>query len=238
MKENVNLLFMNQLKFVFLLTSVYCLVACNQMDGYTEQKTAELQEVVKDADEDDVVTDETDVDELSGDPSDGEAINVIEELFQLKIRKDRVIVKTKSETDAEELCGNEVFLSAFNITGTVWVLASVDESKTSIDDLMKIPQVVDAAYGLEHEYGNGNLQYVTDRILMQIEKGKSPEDALAHTGLTNDIKDIELFDPYNEIYLITLNVKLDKILQICKDLVESGLCIFAEPDFFREMKHI
>jgi hypothetical protein len=33
-----------------------------------------------------------------------EAIKVIEEILRLKIRRDKVIIKTESETDAKALC--------------------------------------------------------------------------------------------------------------------------------------
>ena len=68
---------------------------------------------------------------------------------------------------------------------------------------------------------------------MHPKKGQSPESVLAHVGLTEKVEAIELFIPDcdSDTYLVTLNVKLDHILQVCKNLAESGLCYFAEPDF-------
>ena len=101
---------------------------------------------------------------------------------------------------------------------------------------MKISEIVDAAYGMEN--GNGNLQFVQNKIFIQVEKEQSPEKVLALIGLTDFIEEIELFDPYSDIYLITLNVKLADILLICKNLEEYDMCIFAHPNFFRILKQL
>ncbi|MDR2968477.1 MAG: hypothetical protein LBV32_02595 [Tannerellaceae bacterium] len=91
------------------------------------------------------------------------------------IRKDRVIIKTNSETEAKELCKQDVFLSdrpAYDVA-YVWVLASIDPEKTNLDDLLKLPGVVDATYGLECE--DGILHYPTNRIYIKLNEGLAPE---------------------------------------------------------------
>jgi hypothetical protein len=79
------------------------------------------------------------------------------------------------------------------------------------------------------------LQYPTDKIYAGF-KGFSPEEALGKAGLTENVVEIELCDADRKGYDVTLDVKLSDILRICRNLYESGLCEWAEPSFFREMK--
>jgi hypothetical protein len=226
-------------KFILTLTLLYALAACSdQTDNYSEPEKDKWQETERVEDVTDMAgEDKTDVTDTSEEnnplnlPESPDYVKIRDEI--LKIRKDRVIIKTESETDAVALSKHDVFLSAYDVS-YLWVIATVDSLKTSLDDLMQIPEVVDAAYGLEHD--DGTLQYLTDRICMQTEKGQSPENILAHFGIAENIKEIELLDPYSEVYLITLDVKLGDILQICKKLEESGMCKYAEPPFIMEMK--
>jgi subtilisin family serine protease len=151
------------------------------------------------------------------------------------IQKDRVIIKTTSAEEAKRLCKQDVFLSdrpAYDIA-YIWVLASIDPEKTNLDDLLKLPGVVDAAYGLEYE--DGTLQYSTDKIYVNF-KGASPKDALAKVELTESIVTADLYDADRKGYNVTLDVKLSDVLQICRELYESDMCEWAEPSFFREMK--
>jgi subtilisin family serine protease len=153
----------------------------------------------------------------------------------LNIREDRVIIKTNSEAEAIELSKQKIFLSdrpAYDVA-YVWVLASIDPAETNLEDLLKLPGVVDVTYGLEYE--DGTLQYPTDKIYVKF-KELSPEEALEKAGLTKNVVAVELYDADRKGYDVTLNVKLSDILRICRDLYESGLCEWAEPSFFREMK--
>ena len=149
------------------------------------------------------------------------------------IRKDKVIIKTDSEADAKALIENKVFIFAYDVA-YVWVLATIDSKKTTLDDLMKIDGVVDATYGLE--YVDGSFVYPSNQISVKCIDGKHPEDVLNENVLNNYVVDIELFDPISEIYIITLNLRLAEIMQFCRDLYESGLYIFSAPVSYREMK--
>lgn len=111
---------------------------------------------------------------------------------------------------------------------------SITPSQTDLYELLKIPGIVDVAYGLEYE--DGTMQYLNNQIFIQCFEEESPENVFVKTGLSEQVEAIELFDEYNNIYLVDLNAKLRDILLICRELYESGLCGFAEPNFTIELK--
>jgi len=150
----------------------------------------------------------------------------------LNIRKDKVIIKTESVENAKALCSQPVFISAYNVG--FWVLATIDPSKTNPDNWLEMQGVIDATYGLE--YVDGTLQYPDGIITLKCKGGNSPEEVLEAAGLRKSIETIELFDTWSNSYHITLNVKLDNILRISRDLYESGLYEFAQPNFFLQVK--
>ena len=150
----------------------------------------------------------------------------------LYVRKDKVIIKAESADIAKALCDETVFSSAYDVS-YYFVIATINPKKTKLGDIWKIPGVVDATYGLE--YADGTFQYPSDHIFMKC-KDNTPEEILDAVGLTENVVEIELFDTFSEIYLITLNTRLGAILKTCRNLCESGLCEFAEPSFFREFK--
>ena len=149
------------------------------------------------------------------------------------IRKERVIIKTKSETGAKTLSKQSVFRLAENFDSNM-VIAEIDTLKTTLNNLRQMPDIADAAYALE--YADGTLHMPTDEIFVKFNEGYSPERVLESVGLGKSIEAIELFNPNHNIYLITLNVKLGEILQVCRTLFESGLCEFAEPSFITKVK--
>ena len=153
----------------------------------------------------------------------------------LNTRKDKVIIKTRSNAEAKELSKQAIFLSerpAYDVG--IWVIATIDSSKTNLNDLLKVHGVIDATYGLEYE---NVLHYPSDQIFVQLKEELSPIDVLGDIGLEINSKSIELINPYDKIYLITLDLKLDDILNTCRYIAETGMCEFAEPSFFREMKN-
>jgi hypothetical protein len=150
-----------------------------------------------------------------------------------KVRKDKLILKCPSKEEAKALCKESMFISAYDLN-CVWVIGTVDPKRTNLADLLKMPQVTDATYGLE--YIDGTLQYPTDQIGIDFKDGQSVEKLLEDTGLRESVEKIELFDSYSELYLITLNAELGSILKICRNMFESELCKSAAPSFIREMK--
>ena len=151
------------------------------------------------------------------------------------VRKDQVILLCESYDDAQNVCKNEVLINASPIN-FVFVVATIDPKKTKLKDLLKLPGVVDATYGLEHI--RGGLIWPTNRIAVKIRAGQTPEKALEEAGLSKYVLSIEELDPDEMVYRITLDVKLGEILKTCRVLVELGLCDIATPTVIFEFKYV
>ena len=149
------------------------------------------------------------------------------------IRKDRVILKAKSETEAKTLTKQTFFLSARNV-GNDMVIATIDTVEIRLENLKQKTDAVDVAYGLE--YTDGTIQMPTNKIFVKFNDGQSMEKVFDYVGLTKSIDQIELINENHKIYMITLNVALVDILKICRNLFETGLVEFAAPSFIREIK--
>jgi subtilisin family serine protease len=149
------------------------------------------------------------------------------------VRKDRVIIKTSSTEAADKLSGSDIFVCDDYPADSpgVWVIAAIDPRETSLDDILKLPGVVDAAYGLD----NGALKYPTDRIAVQF-SGTTPREALEKISLDKSVADIESYHENGGIHRIALNVKLGDILPICRELYESRSCAWTEPGFFMDLE--
>jgi len=151
------------------------------------------------------------------------------------ISKDKVILKTKSETDAKNLCKHPVFLGASDIKFTHedidgWVIAIIDPQKTKLNDLMQIPEVVDATYAINI---GPCVYYPTDMISVGFQHGYSPDHFVNHHELGESVKSIKQFfkdDP--QIHIITFNAKMGDIIEISRRLYETGWFEFAMPIFF------
>ena len=142
------------------------------------------------------------------------------------VRSDRVILKCKYEDEAKALSEESFFTSAY-IVEYVWVITTINPSKVKLDDLLKRPDVVSATCGLE--YADGTMQFPTDRIYVKFKEGLSPENVLNDTGLVKYAESITLFNKNHNAYMITLNIGIGDILQMCRDLFESGLFKCVEP---------
>lgn len=149
------------------------------------------------------------------------------------VRKDKLIVKCESETDAKALTKQAIFSSAYELD--YWVLGTIDPKKTKLDDLLKMPKVVSATYGLDDS--KGSFYYPTDRIAVKLKDEYTLEEVIDTIGLSKHIVAIDLFDPHSEVYVITFDVKLGDILRISCMLFETELCEFAAPSFIMELKH-
>ena len=150
------------------------------------------------------------------------------------IRKDKVILKTKSEVEAKTLYEEDAFTSAYNVG--YWVIGTIDPKKTKLDDLLRNSDVISGTYGLE--YGNGSLFYPTDEIAFKLKEGHTIEEILNAADITESVVTTELFNPLSVIYIITLDVALGDILQISRKMFETELCEFAAPPFIWELKSI
>jgi len=149
----------------------------------------------------------------------------------LTIRKDKVIVKCKSEDDAKALEKQIIFKNAYTVGDCV--IGAINPIRINLDVLLRNPKVLSATYGLE--YVDGTLQYPTDRISVKFKEGQTPESALEAAGLTKNVEAIEMFNQWSDLYIITLNVKLGDILRTCRNLFKLGLCEVACPVYIREL---
>ena len=151
-----------------------------------------------------------------------------------KIRKDRAIIKTRSAEDAKALCGQNIFLFASDVM-YVWVIAVIDPSITTLDDMMQLPGVVDAAYALEYADGDDTLYYTTNKISVVCKDGYSVEDILDQTDSTDSFE--EIYKPYSNLfsYRIIFNTKISDDLRISRVLFESKLCEWA--DILKQQLH-
>jgi hypothetical protein len=145
-------------------------------------------------------------------------------------RKDRVIVKTASKDDAQALSERVTFRTGYGVLSVI----EIDSATMSLDDVQALPGVLDATYGLQ--YSDGTMQYVTDQIFVQPRTELSIQQVLKEVGLSENVATIKLFNEDRGTYLITLDVKLGTILRRCRQLYESGMCVYAEPNFIRETK--
>lgn len=145
------------------------------------------------------------------------------------LRKDMLIIRTNSETHAEELCKKAWVVSGHNVG--IWALVSIDPDKTTLNDVLELSEVVDVHYGLE----NGTvIHFPTDRIYAKFKDALTPEEILERVGLTKYVVSIELSDEHTDGYDIVLDVRLTEIMGICNMLYKSGLAE-ASPVFFRLM---
>ena len=154
-----------------------------------------------------------------------------EEYF--KIRKDKIVIKTKSVEEAKALCKQDIFLRAYDVNG-IWVLATIDPRQINLEDLLQMENIIGATYAFE--YADGTLQYPKDKIYIKFIDEKSPDEVFAAIGLTENVVAIELFNEYSTGYLVTFDVNLGDILQLSRTLFESGLCKSASPSFILEIK--
>jgi len=161
-----------------------------------------------------------------------------DEVISLTVSYDKVIIKAKSANDAKELCRQSIFSSAYQVgfddDARFHVIATVNPSKTKLGDLLKRPEVVNAAYGLKSI--DGSLHYPNDVIFVKFKEGQSPDKVFESAGLSKKVVSVELFDSFSVIYRVTLDIPFSDVLSTCRKIFESGLCEFAEPSFFLELK--
>jgi subtilisin family serine protease len=152
---------------------------------------------------------------------------------EFKIRKDKVLLHTKSISDAKRIASQPIFLSAYNLSDAR-VIATIDALKISIEELLQIQDVTDAAYFPESS--GGALHAPTNQIFVKPKKGLVIKELIEKSRLNGIVETIKLIDDTNEIYLVTLDIKIGETLALTRQLFESGLFEFAEPSFLRLLK--
>jgi hypothetical protein len=146
----------------------------------------------------------------------------------LKIKKDMALVRCTPETDIETWIEQFDFTSA-DILWNNLVIVRFDSLQLNLNHLQRNSNILDVAYALE--YADGAIQIPTNHIFIKMSDRGSPEDLLNSFGFEQNIEKIELFDPYNDTYLVTLNIPLGDILLTCRNLYETGKCELVTPNF-------
>ncbi|MDR2962616.1 MAG: S8 family serine peptidase [Bacteroidales bacterium] len=149
------------------------------------------------------------------------------------IKKDQMILKTNTKEGYQSLSKERGFRSVISVGDNI-VLVSIDTLQTKLNIMLDRLGIMNATYGLESE--DSVVHFSTNEIFIQLKKGFFLQDVFRSIDLTKQIDTIQLFDPYSEIYKIKLNVNLSEILSISRKIYETGLCEFAEPNFFKILK--
>ena len=144
-----------------------------------------------------------------------------------------MIIRAGSPAEVKALSQQAFFHYAYSVDYDM-LIAAVDTLQTRSGILMQRQDILDAAYALECL--NGAFHFPTPRIFIRPIEGVPPHEVFDRTGLAETIEAVELFNGFQDIYMITLNVRLSDILQVCRTLFQSGLVKFAEPSFIREME--
>jgi len=152
-----------------------------------------------------------------------------------KIRKDKVLLQCRPETDRELFFNRSVFTSAFEFIDNL-MMVTIDTLHINLAHLKRMPEVTDAVYALEYE--EGTLQMPSYNISIKMKAGHPVEEVLKKVGLDRQIENITLSNPHREIYRVKLNLSLENIFPICRKLYETGWCQFAEPYFIRTMQQL
>jgi len=152
-----------------------------------------------------------------------------------KVRKDRVLIKCQPNTDVDAFLEPSFFISASDF-GDNLIIATIDTLQTHLSNLRRTPNVADVTYALE--YRDGTIQMPMYEIFLKPKEGRTPEEILRNAGLEKSIENISLMNHHSKSYLVKLNVSLNEILPVCRNLYELGECQYVEPAFIREMKRL
>lgn len=148
-----------------------------------------------------------------------------------KIRKDLVVFKMKSHDIQEKNIQKSRFKSLDTMVGNL-MIAKVDPNEFKDEELYSSGITDDSYYMLE--YNEGALLALCNNIFIKPSKGESIERIVQKCGLSGKIKKNELFLPESGIFLLTLDCKMKDILSICRNIYETGMVDFVEPDIFME----
>ena len=148
-----------------------------------------------------------------------------------KIRKDLVVIKTKSQ-DLQDLAIRQFKFESLDRLSDGWVKAKVDPNRFRDEELMRSDRVEDVYYMLE--YNNTAQLALSNSIFVKPREGETIENVIRKSGLSGKIRKQELILPASGISLLTLDSKMKDILSVCRKVYETGTVDFVEPNFFRE----
>jgi subtilisin family serine protease len=153
-----------------------------------------------------------------------------------KIRKDKIAIRTKSKVKAEELLLQESFRHMKKMQNDL-LFATVDSGVVKTDKLEQLEQreeISDVHYFLE--YADGALQLPTERIFVKPKHGQSLKRIIQESGLSGKVKTSKEINSIDGIHMLTLDVKMKNILQVCRIVYKTGLVDFVEPCFTRQIR--
>ena len=148
-----------------------------------------------------------------------------------KIRKDLVVIKTKSQ-DLQDRAIRQFKFESLDRLSDGWVKAKVDPNRFRDEELMRSDRVEDVYYMLE--YNNTAQLALSNSIFIKPREGETIENVIRKSGLSGKIRKNELILPASGISLLTLDCKMKDILSVCRKVYETGTVDFVEPNFFRE----
>ena len=149
-----------------------------------------------------------------------------------KIRKDLVVIKTKSQ-DLQDRAIRQFKFESLDRLSDGWVKAKVDPNRFRDEELMRSDRVEDVYYMLE--YNNAEQLALSNSIFVKPCEGETIENVIRKSGLSGKIRKQELILPASGISLLTLDSKMKDMLSVCRKVYETGTVDFVEPNFFREV---
>ena len=149
-----------------------------------------------------------------------------------KIRKDLVVIKTKSQ-DLQDRAIRQFKFESLDRLSDGWVKAKVDPNRFQDEELMRSDRVEDVYYMLE--YNNTAQLALSNSIFVKPREGETIENVIRKSGLSGKIRKNELILPASGISLLTLDCKMKDMLSVCRKVYETGTVDFVEPTFFREV---
>jgi subtilisin family serine protease len=148
------------------------------------------------------------------------------------IRKNKIIIKAKSSISRQKIL-QQPMLKSTNIIYDNFLITTIDSATTKINELLKNDDIADAYYVLEH--ADGTLQSPTNKIFVKPLKEVSIKNIILKNGLSTKIEALNLINSIENIYMLTLDIKMKDVLLLCRSLYETGTVEFAEPSFLREI---
>ena len=148
-----------------------------------------------------------------------------------KIRKDLVVIKTKSQDWQDRAIRQFKFESLDRLSDGL-VKAKVDPNRFRDEELMRSDRVEDVYYMLE--YNNAAQLALSNSIFVKPCEGETIENVIRKSGLSGKIRKQELILPASGISLLTLDCKMKDMLSVCRKVYETGTVDFVEPNFYME----
>ena len=150
------------------------------------------------------------------------------EKVTLSVRKDKVLLKYDSKSDAKTL-QKQVAAKEIKLLREDMAVVDIDTTKAQLSAIRKISGVSQAAYMLESK--GGTLKCPTGRLYVRCKKGLSIDSILDIASVSKKLISKEIYDINAQIYIVAFDEKPEDRLSTAAQLYETGLCKFVEPSF-------